>query len=236
LDYQWDPPRHFGKCHGCDSLVYVDLILRPGSNIIDSTCSDYLSPSGLYTWTSSGIYSDTIPNSLGCDSVITVDLTVLTIDTTISNDLDSLWSNQSGATAYQWILCDSSLTPLIDDTLQYFNPTVNGSYAVIITQNNCVDTSSCFTINNVSLTEKSFASSLHYYPNPTDGELIIELAETYENLNVSVRNMQGQLLSKNNAKPADGKLTLSIEGAPGTYLISLKDKKGRYANFKVIKE
>jgi len=49
------------------------------SSINEVACESYLSPSGNYTWTTSGIYTDTIANAGGCDSIITVDLTVTTI-------------------------------------------------------------------------------------------------------------------------------------------------------------
>ncbi len=46
------------------------------SNISTSTCGTYVSPSGKYTYTQSGVYKDTIANSVGCDSIITINLTV----------------------------------------------------------------------------------------------------------------------------------------------------------------
>ena len=36
----------------------------------------YISPSGRYTWNISGIYHDTIPSAGGCDSVLTINLTI----------------------------------------------------------------------------------------------------------------------------------------------------------------
>jgi len=47
------------------------------SSITELACDSYTSPSGNYIWTSSGNYiDDTIPNVAGCDSIITIDLTV----------------------------------------------------------------------------------------------------------------------------------------------------------------
>lgn len=40
-----------------------------------SSCTDYVSPSGRYTYTQSGTYRDTVANTAGCDSVITIELT-----------------------------------------------------------------------------------------------------------------------------------------------------------------
>lgn len=53
------------------------------SNINITTCNNYTSPSGNYLWTSSGFYTDTIPNSIGCDSIIKISLIIFPIDTTI---------------------------------------------------------------------------------------------------------------------------------------------------------
>ncbi|MDD2636803.1 MAG: PKD domain-containing protein, partial [Bacteroidales bacterium] len=40
------------------------------------SCDSYTSPSGNYTFTTSGIYNDTIPNYWACDSVLTIDVTI----------------------------------------------------------------------------------------------------------------------------------------------------------------
>jgi hypothetical protein len=46
------------------------------SSIAVSACDSLVSPSGLFTWTSSNTNMDTISNTAGCDSVITVNLTI----------------------------------------------------------------------------------------------------------------------------------------------------------------
>ncbi|MFM1931923.1 MAG: hypothetical protein RL226_1226, partial [Bacteroidota bacterium] len=64
----------------CDSIITINLTLNTStsSTIYESACDTYLSPSGLYNWDTTGIYNDTIPNVAGCDSVITVYLSILT--------------------------------------------------------------------------------------------------------------------------------------------------------------
>jgi hypothetical protein len=56
----------------------INLTILPLSHdtISEVVCDTYTSPSGNYNWTVSGIYSDTLTNVLGCDSIITVNLTV----------------------------------------------------------------------------------------------------------------------------------------------------------------
>lgn len=57
---------------GCDTYATIS----------PSACETYTSPSGLYTWTTSDSYNDTIPNAALCDSIITVDLTINQPETT----------------------------------------------------------------------------------------------------------------------------------------------------------
>ncbi|WP_170264992.1 FG-GAP repeat protein, partial [Salibacter halophilus] len=46
------------------------------SSITVNQCAAYTVPSGDTTYTSTGIYTDTVLNSFGCDSIITIDLTI----------------------------------------------------------------------------------------------------------------------------------------------------------------
>ena len=64
------------------------------SSISESSCGDYTSPSGK-TFTSTGIYLDTIVNNLGCDSIITINLTVL--------NNSSGTDTQTACDSYTWI-------------------------------------------------------------------------------------------------------------------------------------
>ncbi|MCH2022805.1 MAG: T9SS type A sorting domain-containing protein, partial [Saprospiraceae bacterium] len=57
------------------------------ASIIETGIDNYTAPSGAI-YTVSGIYNDTIPNAAGCDSIITIDLT---LGFTGINDLQSTW-------------------------------------------------------------------------------------------------------------------------------------------------
>ena len=62
------------------TTAFEKITLSAGSaetteTITANVCDSYTSPSGK-TWTTSNTYSDTIANTAGCDSVITVNLTI----------------------------------------------------------------------------------------------------------------------------------------------------------------
>ena len=62
---------------GCDSIVSVEVNLFDSVTTVQQlSCYEYESPSGNHTWTESGIYTDTLINFMGCDSVLKIDLSV----------------------------------------------------------------------------------------------------------------------------------------------------------------
>ncbi len=164
------------------------------STITLSACDIYISPSGNYTWTSSGTYTDTIPNTAGCDSVITIDLTIETVDVSVTQNGNTLTANLSGA-SYQWIDCNNSYLPIIGDTNQIFTPTVTGNYAVIVDDGICVDTSICCLF--IGLNEQESNLSLFIYPNPTKGKISIECKnmQRVEVVDITGKVVYEQLLS-----------------------------------------
>lgn len=63
---------------GCDSILMIDLTIKNNttSTISPVACGSYTVPSTDETYTVSGTYHDTIPNAAGCDSIITINLTI----------------------------------------------------------------------------------------------------------------------------------------------------------------
>ena len=203
------------------------------SNVNINACFSYTSPSTKYTWDSSGVYMDTVQNAGGCDSVITINLTINKVDVTVTNSSPMLSANAMGA-SYQWLDCSNAFAVLSNDTNQIFTATSNGSYAVEITQNSCVDTSACETVGNVSIQKNSFTSKLTVYPNPTSGNLSIDLGAEYKGIKVTLKNALGQEISTQSFASAS-LLPLQINGAKGIYFIEIKTA-NHTALIKVIKE
>lgn len=63
---------------GCDSVITINLTLNHSTTAtINTTALDsYTVPSGTATYTASGTYNDTIPNAVGCDSVLVINVTM----------------------------------------------------------------------------------------------------------------------------------------------------------------
>lgn len=158
---------------GCNTSLTQEINILPleYASIDISSCDSFASPSGIYTWTNTGTYYDTIPNMFACDSIITINLTINTVDTSVEQNDGILTSNVTGA-EYQWLICDSLYTIINGETNQSFTPISIESYAVIITQNGCSDTSDCYTFTAISNIENN--NEIFIYPNPTKGLIIVE--------------------------------------------------------------
>lgn len=182
---------------GCDSVMSIDLtILTPSfATIADSVCGSYLSPSGTYEWTSSGMYADTIPNAAGCDSILTIDLTVYSIDNTVSPLSSTELVANLGGVSYQWIDCSSGLA-IPGETNQLFNASSSGAYAVIVTDNNCSDTSACFDIVLTSISDVQHTISFNLLPNPATDIATLSFNEHIPSFEVSIFNTLGQQVEK----------------------------------------
>jgi hypothetical protein len=63
---------------GCDSIVELNVTILKSDTVHLPiiTCDSLVSPSGKFIWKTSGLYSDTVSNSGGCDSIILISLTV----------------------------------------------------------------------------------------------------------------------------------------------------------------
>ena len=122
-------------------------------------------------------YAFTVSNEEVEDIAVTVDAGTLSCDNTGS---------------YQWINCaDNSI--IEGETSSSYRPGVNGSFAVILTQGACSDTSDCFTLDYTGIgTDRS--QDYRVYPNPAREYVSIEMAMEQTNASIRVFDMTGQLI------------------------------------------
>jgi len=220
---------------GCDSILYISLTINTSAAYSYDVvaCESYVSPSG-EVWTESGVYVDTIATVAGCDSVITVDLTIVNIDVTVTQTDNELEVAETGAT-YQWLDCNADFAIIGGETNQVFVVTSDGSYAVQVTKDVCVDTSECTTIVGFGIIESDFGVTLTSYPNPTTGQFIIELGQEQDVINATIYNSIGEVVGKNTFNQTQ-LLTFTINGDAGVYFIELITNTGKTARARVIKQ
>ncbi len=176
------------------------------SDISLTACQSYTVPSGDTTYTESGIYVDEIPNAAGCgDSIITISLTVLHVDVSLTNADGTLTVGEQNAVSYQWVDCDNNYVPIANATAQSFSPSAVGNYAVIVHANGCVDTSACEMFVPVSAPYPPEEGDFQIFPNPTVDHLYWRLngLPREQELSLRVFDAYGRLcLSANEILPA----------------------------------
>ncbi len=156
---------------GCDTALRINLSILNSSSatISEIICDSLVSPSGNYVYYATGTYIDTIPNSAGCDSIITLNVLLQQIDDSISVNGNTLTAIQNGAN-YQWFLCQVGLSPIAGANSQSYTINSTGNYAVSLEVNGCRDTSDCVLALFTGLDVLDL-SQLQIFPNPNKGEL-----------------------------------------------------------------
>ena len=240
-EYVWDESGVYtdtiDNFFGCDSIITIDLTILEASEsfITENTCNSYISPSGLYEWTETGIYTDTLINDSGCDSIITIDLIINTSDYEISVLGNTISVLAEGAT-YQWIDCDNDYMVIDGATAADYTPeSGSGNFAVIVNQGECSDTSDCFLVSDAAI-EKYERNMLNIYPNPTAGKITVDNVNLdYQEAIIEVLDVDGKLRDKfifNDNAP----VVFEIKGSAGIYIINIIVD-GKYSDYlRVIKE
>jgi len=202
----------------CDSTVTTNLVvLDELVNTVDTViCFGESYTVGTSVYTASGVYTDVLSNGV-CDSTVTTNLTVLDpvdIQTGISTDLTTFTCVPVAGATYQWIDCNTNM-PIVGADSSAFTTGTLMSVAVIVTDGDCSDTSSCITNTGVGLSELG-EIGFYAYPNPAKDEVHIMSQELGSF--VMVNELGQELLSF--SLTAGYEITLNVNHlARGVYVI-----------------
>ena len=211
---------------GCDSVVTLNLTINSPTTGTDiqTACNSYTWIDGVTYTSSNNSATYTLTNAAGCDSVVTLNLTIESIDDSVVLSALTIYA-LPGYDSYQWYECTSNgYMMMSNETNDSISITANGDYAVVINNNNCSDTSDCVTVNNIGLREETQAT-FRIYPNPTQGKVKVERDNfssptgTYQ---LQIVDSRGKVTQRSNVDFQNGFITINLENYPaGVYQITL---------------
>ncbi len=189
---------------------------------------------GSNNYTVSGTYTDVFPFvQNGCDSTVVTNLTVTMVDTFAFIVSASIMANAGGA-SYQWLDCNNGFALIPGEINQIFSPIVTGSYAVVVTQNGCSDTSSCYNIIITEVAETPPTNTPFVYPNPSGGRFSVTLNDGYRSGNLRITTIIGEEIFATSFTNA-GTLHVEITEKPGVYLLILENVTGQRLIIRLVK-
>ena len=112
-------PEMFSTASGCDSIVtlYLNVLDQLETSVSDSICEGESYVLGAQTLTTSGVYSELFQTSGGCDSLVTVDLTVLDCEDLL--EISNVCTPNGDGSNDTWKVSD--LNQINGCTVQIFN-------------------------------------------------------------------------------------------------------------------
>ncbi len=155
-----------------------------------------------------------------------------TIDNSVTKNGGVLSANLLGAT-YQWVTCPNMI-PITNASSKIFTPSSSGSYAVILNQNGCIDTSSCQYVFANSIVHHSNNINAHIFPNPFNDFFTIDMGKPYNNITIEVRSLLGITVFK---QTYTNKQMIPVKASlpSGTYIVNIVTDNGERAILKTVK-
>lgn len=193
-----------------------------------TACGTYLWNVNGTTYTTSGTYT----NVVGCATEI-LNLTVNPNPSTATSQIDNtLTATETGAT-YQWVTCGAGgvFTPIAGATLQSYEVTAVGSYAVEITKNGCFVRSACIDVTTLS--GASFdLNNFNYYPNPVISSITFKYDKEIES--ITVYDLNGRLLKQ--VTPNSLEVAVDLSDLASAMYIAKVTAAGKQTEIKLLKK
>ena len=221
---------------GCDSIITLDLTISNStvSTDVQTACDSFTWINGVTYTSSNNSAKDTLVNATGCDSIVSLDLTINFVNDSITGSGVDISAIENGLT-YQWLDCDNSFSIIAGETNQNFTATTNGNYAVEVTGNGCVDTSTCFAVTNASINE-GILSNISVYPNPTKSVVSLNFGDVIDQYSIQVLNVLGEELGSFTTQKNQSDIQLELDNVNGLYFIKISNSLGNTRIVRVVKE
>ncbi len=193
-----------------------------------NACSSYQWNDQAYT--ESGTFTLELLTADGCDSIITLNLTIASLTSEVVANGNTLFAIQDNAT-YSWIDC---ATELLVGTEQSFSPAENGLYQVQISQEGCNAVSECIEVIIDDISENTLSPELKIYPNPTRDFVYLEIPNWNGVMDLKIIDVAGKEIMQQQLFSATTLLSLHHLAA-GVYVVALNSD-GKLLRQVLIKE
>ena len=204
----------FSSASGCDSLVTTTLSVTTASSSTDiqQAACDFTWIDGVTYTASNSTATFTTSNALGCDSVVTLDLTIDPIVASIAqngNAIEASATNGVAPYSYDWST---------GETTASITPAANGPYWVVVSDvDDCLSDTTSFDVTFVSGTGiLTIENVFNIYPNPTNDMINIDAKGNSQYLSATVYDIFGKLLINTN----NNKISLN-KFEDGVYILEI---------------
>jgi hypothetical protein len=221
---------------GCDSTVTLNLTItnsNTGTDVIDA-CDTYTWIDGVEYTASNNSATHVLTNAAGCDSTVTLNLTINTVNTDVTVVDDNTLQSDEVNADYQWLDCNDNFNIITGENSMTFTTQTSGDYAVEVTLNGCTDTSGCYAITDpLGMEGLNSKFEVNLFPNPTLNTLTFEI-RGIEEIDVELIDLQGKVLMHQNGLFDQDQISLA-DFVPGTYFVRIHSEGGK-REIRVVKQ
>ncbi len=219
----------FQSVLGCDSTVtmVVNVGTATDTMVVDEICSGELYYFGSQVLTSTGTYTEVFTNATGCDSTVTLTLSVkvnpIVSITVVGGDLVCTEGD-----AYQWLLNGDTIPGATNQT---YTPTENGVYTVIMTAFNGCSGSNNYTVQNVSVKEFN-GGIVAVSPNPSNGVFTLSASQA---VTYVLYNVLGEQVASSSVFSKVHSIN-ATDAENGVYMLKITNREGKTIVKRLLKQ
>ena len=210
--------------NGCDSLIFLDLIILPEiASIIDiNLCIGETFSIGTDSYSSSGIFTETIQNENGCDSTVTLDLMMIDCELIGTMDFTTPICNgdENGTLLFS---IQNGIPPFVYNWSNITSPTIGGNGTTTLFTNILIENvpAGIYEINIID----NFGDDIVFIQEVNDPPVL--------NLNIDAVDFNGVNLTCYNAN--DGSASVAGNGGvpPYSFLWSNSETETTITNLSV---
>jgi hypothetical protein len=133
----------------------------------------------------------------------------------------------------QWLDCDSAMQPIVGETNNLFNA-YSGNIALEVTDGSCVNISSCFYYDPLSILETE-AQRFAVYPNPSSGNFRMgAIGPDYMDAEATIADCSGKVVWSKRIDGSQATTVITDVLSKGMYLMTVKTKNGALPRYSQI--